>query len=253
MKIKKFLSSFALKRIAIISMIIDHIGGIVIDGLYAPYVNSEGCMVFTSDLPKYIQWCPIIKNICEILGSVAFPLFCFLIVQGFIHTHSKEKYMLRLGGFALISEIPYDIAHYGKLFNFNLQNVLFTLFFGVLTLYFIERIQNKFKENMTKNVLFTIGVMIIGMGVVYLIRSEYVFLGVFAISLMYLFRNKNYLYLVGFAPLLIVSPWVLLAIVPLLLYNGQKGNGSKYFFYIFYPTHLLVLAWIANLLASRGV
>ena len=91
------------------------------------------------------------------------------------------------------------------------------------------------------------------MGLAYLIRSEYVFLGVLSICLLYLLRDQGRLRLLGFAPLLIVSPWILLALPPAMLYNGQRGKGMKYFFYVFYPAHLLAFAAIAWLLSNRVV
>ena len=68
---------------------------------------------------------------------------------------------------------------------------------------------------------------------------------VLAAVLLYLLRDKGYLRAAGLAPLLVVSPWVLLAVPPILLYNGERGRGSKWFFYVFYPVHFLVFAALA--------
>ena len=101
------LDSFQLKWIAIITMLIDHVGAIFF----------PGNLVF-----RYV-------------GRIAFPIFCFQLVEGFFHTRNIEKYMLRLGIFAIISEIPYDLAFRGNILDFEHQNVFFTLFLGILMLY----------------------------------------------------------------------------------------------------------------------
>lgn len=84
------------------------------------------------------------------------------------------------------------------------------------------------------------------MGIAFLVRGEYVFLGVLSAVLVYLLRDRGKLRTVGLVPLLVVSPWVLLAVPPILLYNGKRGKGSKWFFYVFYPAHFLVFAAMAS-------
>jgi len=91
----------------------------------------------------------------------------------------------------------------------------------------------------------TAAVTAAGMVLAYLIRGEYVFMGVLAVTLVYLLRDKGRLRLLGLAPLLVVSPWTALAVPALLLYNGERGKGSKWFFYFFYPAHFLVFAALA--------
>lgn len=246
------LSGFALKRIAVISMIVDHFGSIIMDGIIAPYKVNDA-IYFTADMPFMVRNAYIIRGICEALGSIAFPLFCFLIAEGFMHTRERVRYGVRVGAFALLSEIPYDIAHYQTLCSFRLQNVMFTLTVGIFTLLAISRFQEQLAG---KKSLRIIGVSLItaaGMGLAFLIRGEYVFLGVLAICLLYLLRDKGWLRFLGFAPLLPASPWILLALIPAALYNGQRGTGSKYFFYIFYPAHFLLFAYIAYVLAARPI
>lgn len=246
------LSSFALKRIAIISMIIDHFGSIVIDGIVAPY-KSGGSILFTADMPFMVRNAFAIRDVCDVLGSIAFPIFCFLLAEGFIHTRSRFKYAARVGIFALISEIPFDLAHYQKLWCFDLQNVMFTLCVSLFTLLAISLIEQRFEGNRTSRWVFTAVAVLCGMALAFLLRGEYVFLGVATVSLLYLLRDKGWYRFLGFSPLLVVSPWILLALVPIALYSGQKGRGSKYFFYVFYPAHFLVFAGIAYLLAGRAV
>lgn len=257
-----FLSNFALKMIAIITMVIDHIGSIVMDGVIAPY-KTNGFLYITNEMPLYVKYMPLIKNILSSIGDVAFPIFCFLITEGFIHTKSREKYMLRLGIFALISEIPFNYVHYEKIFNFDLQNVLFTLLIGVCTLYLIDLITkhsdkiistaktNQRKKEQICKIILIVMTVIFGMIISLLLRSEYVFLGILAMVLMYLLRNHKILRaIIGVLPLIIASPYVLFAIIPMLLYNGTRGRKVKYLFYIFYPAHLIILKIIAIVIES---
>ena len=99
---KKGLNSFQLKCIAIVTMLIDHIGAII--------------------FPTQMGF--------RIIGRFSFPIFCFLLVEGFHHTKDVKKYMIRLGIFALISEIPYDLAFRNVFLEFERQNVFFTLLLG---------------------------------------------------------------------------------------------------------------------------
>lgn len=245
----RVLSGFALKRIAVLSMVIDHFGSIVMDGVLAPYMNN-GAVYFTPDMPFFIYHSMYIKEICQALGSAAFPIFCFLIVEGFIHTHSRLRYGVLMAIFAIISELPYDLAHYGVLMDFSLQNVMFTLCVGILTLFAVSRLETLPRKGL-RTVLIA-AVILAGAGLAFAIRSEYVFLGIFTIALFYLLRNTRW-QIAGLAPLLIVSPWILLAAPALLLYSGARGKGSKYFFYVFYPTHFLLFFAAARLLAGRAV
>ncbi|MDD2231569.1 MAG: TraX family protein [Sphaerochaetaceae bacterium] len=246
------LSTNTLKLIAVLSMIIDHFGSIIMDGVMAPYM-IDGYLNFTTDMPWLVFNAVSIKNLCEILGSIAFPIFCFMIAEGFIHTHNKLKYGLRVGLFALISEIPFDLAHYGELYNPGLQNVMFTLCISIFTLLAINLLEIIFSEKKALKWTLIVLSILAGMALAFLAKGEYVFLGVLTISLLYLLRNTGWFRLLGLAPLIIVSPWTLLAALPISMYSGKKGHGSKYFFYVFYPAHFLLFAWIAHMLSVRGV
>ena len=135
-------TGFALKRIAVCSMVIDHIGSIVMDGVIAPYrVNDT--IILTADMPFFVRNAFLIKTICAALGSAAFTLFCFLVAEGFIHTRNRLRYAGLLALFALLSEVPYDVAHYQTVLDFSLQNVLFTLCVGVFTRFTASAARNR--------------------------------------------------------------------------------------------------------------
>ena len=128
-------SGLTLKMIAIATMLIDHIAAVVIRDMYS-FVDEDGVYVFTNAI-AYDAY-----SLMRLIGRMAFPLFCFMLVQGFYHTKSKGKYSLKLVVFAVISEIPYDLALNGKLFSFTENNVMWTLLLGLLTIWLLDEIRN---------------------------------------------------------------------------------------------------------------
>ena len=206
------LDSFQLKCIAIVSMALDHTGAV----LY----------------PSQI-W-------LRCLGRIAFPIFCFLIVEGFFHTHDVRRYMGRLGVFALISEIPYDLAFRGVPLEYAHQNVFFTLLIGIGMMILLERN----REWPVKAVI-----LLLAMWLAVLIRSDYNFRGVLLIFVFYIFHESRWLAVTAgglwnFLYQGVIQKYGVLSVLPLALYNGERGRKMKYFFYIFYPAHLLILGMI---------
>ena len=238
------LTGFGLKRVAVVSMVIDHVGSHLLRAMLAPYKTGE-ILTVNGDSPAQLWRIMQAKEVCEILGSIAFPVFCFLMVEGFLHTRDRVKYGLRMGLFALLSEIPFDLAHFQSPFSPRLQNVMFTLTVGIFTLLVIGGAEKRWKDapgpRWTAVTAATGG----GVALAFLVRGGDVFLGVLSGVLVYLLRDRDRLRVIGLAPLLVASPWVLLAVPPLLFYNGERGKGSKWFFYVFYPAHFLAFAALA--------
>ncbi|HPE16080.1 MAG TPA: TraX family protein [Oscillospiraceae bacterium] len=238
------LSGRTLKIIAVSAMVADHFGSTVLRAFYRPLLEN-GMLLVTADTPRAVRLALFWEPVCGDVGRVAFPIFCFLLVEGFVHTKNAKKYALRLFAFALLSEIPYNLAFHGAIFYPGIQNVLFTLTIGLLTLMALRYLEERGEKLNTRGVALRILVTAAGGALAYLIRSEYVFLGVAAIAILYLLRGRRFWRLLACAAVLvIVSPWTLPAYVLLWFYDGRRGGGSKYFFYIFYPAHLLVL-WAA--------
>lgn len=176
------------------------------------------------------------------LGRIAFPIFCFLIVEGFFHTRDVRRYMGRLGVFALISEIPYDLAFRGVPLEYAHQNVFFTLLIGIGMMVLLERN----REWPVKAVI-----LLLAMWLAVLIRSDYNFRGVLLIFVFYIFHESRWLAVTagGFWNFLyqgVIQKYGVLSVLPLALYNGERGRKMKYFFYIFYPAHLLLLYGISR-------
>lgn len=243
------LSSFGLKRVAVASMVIDHIGSFLIRALMDPY-RVDGRLVVNQDSPAALRQLMIGRELCDILGAVAFPIFCFLVVEGFLHTRDRLRYGRQMLWFALLSEIPYNLAHYQSAVSLRLQNVMFTLACAILTLLLISKTEERWREQKAVRWAMTAASVAAGMAMAYIIRGEYVFMGPLAAALVYLLRDKGRLRIAGLAPLLVVSPWTALSVPFLLLYNGERGRGSKWFFYLFYPAHFLVFAALAMVIGG---
>lgn len=210
-KIKyRFINGFILKLIAMITMVVDHTGAVFFPNI----------------------------RILRIIGRLSFPIFCFLLVEGYFYTKNIYKYTIRLFLFALISEIPYDLAFSGNIIDFSGQNVFFTLLLGLIAIWSFDIISDK-----SKGVVCLIACFIAAE----LLSTDYAGGGVLMIIMFYLFRT-NIIYS-GIAQLSIntlvyggAQKYASFAMIPIAFYNGKRGpKGLKYVFYFFYPVHLLLL------------
>lgn len=224
-----------LKIIAIITMLIDHVGFGIVWRL--PSIESSS----------------IIYVAMRLIGRLAFPIFIFLLIEGFGHTRSKLKYALRMLMFCFISEIPFDLAFWGSILEIQHQNVYFTLFIGLLVIWGMDEVQKQFlvDEDSSKKLVYLYDALIViaGGGVATSLCTDYSYIGILAIVVMYLFRKNRVLQaLLGCMVLTVLNPteFTCFAIVPLIaMYNGKRGIGLKYLFYIFYPAHLFIIYLIA--------
>ena len=134
---KKGITGTALKLIALIAMFIDHFAAILItDYLNAALpanLDAEKMQAWFVEHP-HVAMLEILMLVMRLIGRFGFPLFAFLIVEGFQHTRSVKKYALNLGVFALISELPFNLGFSSKLFFPGYQNVFFTLLLGLCCL-----------------------------------------------------------------------------------------------------------------------
>lgn len=241
---KKGLNGFQLKIIACIAMVIDHVGAVF-------YPHME---------------------IFRIIGRLAFPIFAFFIAEGFFHTRSVKKYLARLGACAVVFQIPdwfsriysavFNVPGFGVNYKFN---IFATLFFGLLAILLYDRFKAK-SVWLSWALAATVAVTAEITG------ADYGAYGVLYITVFYLTReNVNKMIpgvltlhvvftVYGFAirlsharavffynPLQLYS---LLAVPLIALYNRERGYKLKYFFYVFYPLHLIiiyVIYWLVQL------
>lgn len=243
----------ALKYIAIITMLIDHIGALIIYPLYVNANFVDGVDMLGDLMPTKAKVLYAVYTVLRCIGRIAFPIFTYMVVEGFLHTHSRKKYLLRLVVFALISEIPFDIAFSDCLFDFSSQNVIWLYIIAVLMMWFIERFAETQEKSGAKIALTIVAVLV---ACLLAITCDYSFGGILLVASMYLFKDKKTFYWIGCVLSLVIiallSTWMeLFAIVSLFLltlYNGEKGKSNKYLFYVFYPAHLLILGLISHVL-----
>lgn len=238
-----------LKRIALVSMLVDHLAASVIAKLYnipgfLPEASRSGVEAF--------------YNACRLFGRLAFPIYCFLLVEGFLHTSDKKRYAVRLFLFALISEIPFDWAINGQLMNWEHQNVFFTLLLGFAAMWGIDLVLQKLPLSSANLRIFAMAFIIIGVLILaWHVRADYGAAGVLVIVVLYLFHD-NYPLAAAIgclgltAAVYVESAWSgrmqAAGVIGFLLayyYNGQKGRLNKYFYYLFYPVHLLLLGAVS--------
>lgn len=241
------LNQTQLKFIAILSMLVDHlVYGIFEVGLYRNFISATditiGGSYVTDEMLNKLEFFGRI-----VIGRVAFPLFCFFIVQGFMHTRNRMKYALRLLIFAFISEVPFDLVSFNVICNPNYQNVFFTLFLGLAALIIIEKFANQ-------PLIRIIGTIACIFAAKYL-RTDYDMFGVMLIILMYFVRfNKFQNLIVGMSTRYFYGFYYQMTAFALMyLYNGERGKGLKYFFYAFYPVHLLLIYFLRMYIASSPI
>lgn len=221
------ISGGTLKIIALVTMIIDHA-----TAMFVSLADNRSLYILGRGI-----------------GRLAFPIYCFLLVEGFFHTHNRGKYCFRLFLFALISEVPFDLAFNGVFVYDGHQNVFFTLLLGLLLLWFVE--WKVVHLTGTKGyVLSILGYLAFYVGAEFL-RVDYGAYGVLLILCFYLFRGNRIRVTVadiavnGFIALSSgIQLFGGLSVIPIAFYNGKKGISLKYFFYAIYPLHLLLFCWI---------
>ena len=231
---RKGISGSTLKIIAIVTMIIDHIGAAVLARILISGQSANREMIFG------IYW------LMRIVGRIAFPIYCFLLIEGFEHTKDIRRYIFRLGLFAVISEIPFDLAFSGTLLEFGYQNVFFTLFIGLLTVALFHTVEERTEWHPALRVLALVCIMGAGMALAYFMHTDYDALGVMCILVFYIFRKNKKLQMI--AGMIAFFWWelpALFAFIPIYFYNGTRGIRMKYAFYIIYPAHLMILYLIS--------
>ena len=223
--VRRGFTSKELKIIAIVTMLIDHVGAVLIEN--TPLYQSE-------------NW-TVLDVLLRLTGRIAFPLFCFLLVEGFMHTSNVKKYILYMGAFAVISELPFDLALFGK-FNLYGQNVFFTLFIGLVMLQVLHTIATKIEAPLWRTILPFLVTLLACASSIFLL-TDYSYLGVLLIAILYFFRNDRKKQCIIGGILFLFEVTSIFAFMLIYRYNGQKGEGKmpKLFFYWFYPLHLLAL------------
>ena len=234
------MTAFVLKVIALASMLLDHLA-----------------VVFPDIFPFWFRG----------IGRLAWPIFAFLLAEGFRHTKSREKFVMRLLAFALISEIPYDIAMGNNISFIANTNIFYTLFLGGMAICLYERIKEKYEWKTAA----VIGAVFPTAVFAELLTADYGGIGVLFIFAVYAIKHQwlrmaavGAFTLSQFIPLVpahflgidirleywLMIPFALAAVPLIAMYNGKRGIQAKWLFYWFYPVHLTVLAIIAVMVSG---
>lgn len=259
------LTGNSLKVVACVSMFIDHLSKIFL----AAIITKLFWMAENGEIPfeQYQSFSDFVRFKLYDIGTIAFPIFCFLLVEGFVHTKNRKRYMGSMLVFALISELPFDLGFFSELsrrhgtfpFYFSYQNVFFTLFLGLFCLSILERLPKFEKEQGPKEdiktVLLQLGTVVLVAVVAELLRYDYGGQGIIFIVGFYILRGDCILQALGYLVLFMVTtgnqPTIctILAVIFILFYNGKRGKLKlKYCFYWFYPIHILLLYGMTLLL-----
>lgn len=229
-----------LKLLAMITMLIDHFGA----AFLIFYMNIGDNRLKYHDL----------YNIIRGIGRISFPIFIFLLVEGLFHTRNIWKYLLRLALFCIISEIPFDLAFRRQVFDWQYQNVFFTLLIGLAAIALMQY-KNKFFKNIPylnypANILIAAAAMLLA----HFLKTDYNWAGVLAILAAYWLHSSDLqmwavcLVLFFFSSSLEV--YAIFCIPFIQHYNGKKGHLPKWMPYLFYPVHLLILWGITSVICG---
>ena len=250
-------TSEQLKKLAMGTMFIDH---------------AAVALIYNTGLNEIS---PLLENIgiaMRLIGRMAFPLYTFLLVQGFLWTRDWRRYAARVAGFALVSEVPYDLVAFGTIWNLERQNTMFTMLVGLLCMKMFSELE-EFRESsgtswwpgagtgntslltpMGRKWFARVGMIltaVTGILAADFLRVDYGSAGILLILVFYMFRFRPAEQLFGGCIVLYfmyfnvyaISAWI--AIFLISRYNGERGRKMGYLPYIFYPAHLLVV-WLAG-------
>lgn len=224
-KEERSVSSFLLRVLALLSMFADHAGLALF-----PRIGAFRCA-----------------------GRLAFPLYCFLLVQGYLHTRDLRAYARRLLLLAILSEIPFDLLIFGRMSSMVEQNVLFSLLLGLAAVWVVDRFEKEYARA-------ALGILLVFIASM-LARVSYGWLGVALCLWFYKLRESRAMQALCILPIegvyclslalsgvegtwVLVSLCAMLAAIPVYLYSGKPGLRHKFIsflFYAAYPLHIIAL------------
>lgn len=231
-KHNKEINANILRDIALITMFIDHIGAAVVERGFPSYgiLNLR-----------------VLDMILRYIGRISFPIFCFLLVEGFLHTHDIRKYLIRMAVFAIISELPFDLAMRGEIWLEH-QNVFFTLFLGLFMMVLVQKAE---QSDSKIKIPLILGICLVFAFLAQITKTDYGAVGIFLIFILYMTRTDRFKQCILGAICMAYEYTSVFAFLPIYFYNGKrKESVSKYFFYWFYPLHLLFLYGVHILIAG---
>ncbi len=236
-KLKLETTSFSLHILAMLFMLCDHLWGTIVSG----------------------------NDWLTCIGRLAFPIYAFMIVEGYFRTKNIKKYVCRLLLFAVLSEIPFNLAMGSRMFYPIHQNVLWSFLIAIGLIHWNETVKGK---QIWKQILVGISSVCVGYLVGIITFVDYYHAGILMVLVFYFFRNKKWwcylgqlvclwyiniemlggfsyeVNILGQTHFIVRQGFALFALIPIWLYRGKQGYHSKvlqYSYYAFYPLHLLIL------------
>lgn len=235
-----------LKNFACIIMLLQTIGITVVqNGLIHLEQYTQESLSAAMEADSNLVMLAGIGSVLQLLGGIALPIFAFMLVEGFKNTSDYKKYLLSIAVFAVISEIPYDLAVSMKLWDLSSQNALFTMAVCLLMLYFLDMIKEK--EGFVVHLL---QILIVACAVLWvtILRAQYGLCLVLLTAVFYLFYTRNVLKTVLGVIVSLLYVTGPLAFYGIWCYNEQRRDKvSKYVYYAFYPMHLFILGLIVKI------
>ena len=236
-ELKFEITSFSLHIMAMIFMLCDHLWGTIVQG----------------------------NDWLTCIGRLTFPIYAFMIVEGYFHTKNLKKYVGRLLIFAILSEIPFNLAMGSRLFYPIHQNVLWSFLISIGLIHWNEKVKVK---KLWKRILVGFASILIGSIVGIITFVDYYHAGILMVLVFYFFRHKKWwcylgqficmwyincdmlgglqyeMNILGQTYFISRQGFALLALIPIWFYKGKQGYHSKtlqFIYYAFYPVHLLIL------------
>ena len=237
----RFSSDF-LKLLAIIMMAIDHAGY----GLLYLYLTTTGLSLSPDEFNRLDSLYDVMNGV----GRLAFPIFMFFIVEGFFHTGSRLKYALRLFLFGLLSEIPFNLALYQKVLAPEHQNVMFSLCLSLLTIWAIDYIRKVPGLSDILTLILICCLTCASMQLSQILLLDYKWHAILLVVVLYLLHDFAPVNLLAGGAVMSFEKYAPVSFLLLYLYDEtiKPNKKLKYFFYIFYPAHLLLIYLIGCLL-----
>lgn len=260
----KRLNSDTIKIIAMVLMLIDHIGVGIVEKIYYSVSDYNLALKFNH-----------LDTILRSFGRIAYPLFAYMLVKGFFYTKNRVRHLANILVFALISEIPFDLVDEGIMFNFRYQNVMITLALGTVMIWALEVVRQDGIQNSISNLwlrkaaysAFAIVLIACVASFNYLLHADYGARGIVTIAIIYMLKDDN-LKLVQLGPILFLLNIFLVTLItegnihstvkyfefevyaiaafPIMyadtgIRNERRGYFMKWLGYWFYPVHMLVI------------
>lgn len=258
---RKKLSGSTIKIIAMVTMV----AGILATAVFDRILLKNGLAEVSNDADAYQVFMEtngtlfITDFVLQMIGGLALPLFCFLLVEGFMHTSDLKKYAIGLGVLAVVSEVPFDLVYSGTPWNIYRQNPVFALLIGLGLLILIEKAEVSLTHSApwkqsTVRLLTAVGACALSM----ILCVDYGIFTAIIVLVLYMFRSRQVFGMALGCFLMSMTSQLFgfitfVDILPVLFYNGERGIRKKYVFYAVYPAALVIAYVIVVLAGLQGV